>query len=52
MMFKIPPTPVADWVALSDHTGPIIAGGISDVVQSGSFILELAAPRQGGGGAA
>ena len=41
-------TPVAQWVALSDHTGPIIAGGIADVVQSGSLILELAAPRQGG----
>jgi hypothetical protein len=41
-------TPVAQWVALSDHAGPVNAGGIADVMQSGSLVLELTAPKDGG----
>ena len=41
-------TPIVQWVALSDHIGPINAGGIADVVQSGSLVLELTAPMDGG----
>ena len=35
------------WIALSDHAGPISPAGISDVVQRGSFVLELAPPKPG-----
>ncbi len=36
------------WIALSDHAGPVDPAGIADLVHSGSLVLELTAPKQGG----
>lgn len=35
------------WIALSDHKDPVTPAGIADVVQRGSFVMELASPKQG-----
>ena len=35
------------WIALSDHHAPIAAAGIDDLVQRGSFVMELAPPKDG-----
>lgn len=33
------------WLALSDHYGPLHAGGMTDLLQRGSLIFELSSPR-------
>jgi Hint domain len=33
------------WIVLSDHAGPINPGGIADVVQQGSLVIELTPPK-------